>query len=126
MKDVILRTVSDSCIAIFKIYYLGFKWLRTRLNIGGCEYWAMVPLSVKYMNLHSYVNDSREMTTEPNVGVAGDLHRLGLCMMPHTLNIAIVCFISFPFILPLSSRKQVSIKIFTLLFLLQSVQQIPG
>jgi hypothetical protein len=72
MKDIILCTVSDSCIAVFKIYYLlGFKWLRTRLNCGGFEYLAMVPLSVKYMNHHPDVNNSRETTTEPNVGVAG-------------------------------------------------------
>jgi len=63
MKDIILCMVSDSCIAIFKIYYLGFKWLRTRLNCGGCEYLAMVPMSVKYMNLHPDVNNSRETTT---------------------------------------------------------------
>jgi len=57
---------------IIRNYYLGFKWLRTRLTFGVCEYLAMVPLSVKCTNLHTDINNSRETTTEPNLGVAGN------------------------------------------------------
>jgi hypothetical protein len=46
--------------------------LRTRLTFGGCEYLAMVPLSVKYTNLHTDINNSKKTATEPNLGVAGN------------------------------------------------------
>jgi hypothetical protein len=76
-------------------------------------------LPVKCMSLHTDVNNSREMTTKPHAGVEGNwLAQSGLCMMPHTMKIATICFIMVPFILPLSSRNQVSINIFILLFLL--------
>jgi hypothetical protein len=86
----------------------------------------MVPLSVKYMNLHPDVNNSRETTAGPIVDVTGK--GLTQTWIMHDASHSEQCYsmVHYTFTLPVSSRKQVSIKIFILLFLLQSVQQIPG